>query len=75
MSLERIKLRSLRKSRCEVERFGTGIYVEDEISRGRLSHVVRIVHEDLLQELRTAGASKPNGAEAKFTTWKFLNGG
>ena len=65
MSLERIKRRSLRKSRCEVERFGTGIYVEDEISRGRLSHVVRIVHEDLLQELRTAGAQQANWSRSE----------
>jgi len=55
---------------------GNGFTVEGEISRGRSSNVVRIVHEGLLQEPSVRReSSKSDGAEAKSQRGGSLNGG
>jgi hypothetical protein len=54
------------QSPLEGSTWATVFTVEGEISRSQSSHVVRIVHESLLQELSVRRESgKSDGAEAK----------
>ena len=76
MWLEGIQRLCRRKSQWKVRPGRRYLTVEGEISRGRSSHLVRIVRKGLLQEPSVRRESgKSDGAEAKSLRGSSLIGG